>query len=310
MVCPNCNKENVNEYATVCAYCDHELYPKGFKETKTKELEQKQKDDKMNSMIRILVAVILVVIVSIAAIIFIKPINKEDDSQTNNVTTTNSNKNNTNSGANNNSSTFDISNLQTTKQIVAYYNKNANRVKTEAKTVVRNYEKRSADNVQAPIGVKGVTETLIDTYINDDTKSVTYNSHDAIVENFPVPKQNYSSALIENDVESANCVEDGEQIVITISMKPEKNAVVGKGVGAAFDIVESDEIKEKAPSFIKDFSTEYHDCVITATFDKATGRMIAVNYIVKLKLYVTVDTITDVETSMELSFEKDYTITY
>ena len=38
MICPNCKKENMNQYATVCAYCGHELYDGGITEEKAKAI--------------------------------------------------------------------------------------------------------------------------------------------------------------------------------------------------------------------------------------------------------------------------------
>ena len=46
MICPNCKKENMNEYATVCAYCNQPLYSSDVAEAKAVELSAKQKKDK------------------------------------------------------------------------------------------------------------------------------------------------------------------------------------------------------------------------------------------------------------------------
>ena len=45
MICPNCKKENMNEYATVCAYCNQPLYSSDVAEAKAVELSAKQKKD-------------------------------------------------------------------------------------------------------------------------------------------------------------------------------------------------------------------------------------------------------------------------
>ena len=42
MICPNCKKENMNEYATVCAYCNQPLFSSDVAEAKAAELSAKQ----------------------------------------------------------------------------------------------------------------------------------------------------------------------------------------------------------------------------------------------------------------------------
>lgn len=319
MICPNCKKENANEYATVCAYCEHELY-QGNTEEKARELAQKQKKDKMNSIIKILISIILVIAIVIVALIIPKPDKIGGESTTNggveNTTAVNGEVNIPNNPSNTDEQTTvksddgtkaNTNNEKTTEEIVAYYNKNANRVKTEATKVVKNYEDREVSNIQASDGLKKIAGGLMDAAFKDDTDPITYGTREEIVENFQVPNQTYVSKITADDVAEATFTEDGNQYIITIRAKDEENPVVGKGVGSAFDIIEASEVQAKAPSFVKDFSTDYHNCVVKATFDKATGRMVSANYIVRLTLFVTAFS---ENASMDLSFEKDYTITY
>lgn len=153
-------------------------------------------------------------------------------------------------------------------------------------------------------------ENLIGDAFKDDTEPIVYGTREEIVENFQVPKQSYVSILTANDVAEASCVDNGSQYVITIRVKDEKNPVTGRGVGAAFDIIEANEVQSKAEGIVKDFSTDYRNCVVKAVFYKATGRMVTANYMVRLKLFVTVNLMGTHDASMELSFEKDYIITY
>ena len=69
MICPNCKKENMNEYATVCAYCKQELYQGGNSEEKAKELAAKQKSDKTNSTIKVLISVVLAIAVAVVVLV-------------------------------------------------------------------------------------------------------------------------------------------------------------------------------------------------------------------------------------------------
>ena len=73
MICPNCKKENINEYATVCAYCGQPLYSGENADAKAVELSAKQKKDKVKSAIITVVSIILVIAVVIVAIIIPKP---------------------------------------------------------------------------------------------------------------------------------------------------------------------------------------------------------------------------------------------
>ena len=320
MICPNCKKENMNEYATVCAYCNQPLYSGENAEAKAVELSAKQKKDKVKSAIITVISVILVVVVVIVAVIIPKP-DKDDTTTTENTTESttlaNSEENTTNNGVvdeekstkkNEDSSKDDPNVMDTTEEIVTYFNKNANRVKTEAKKVVKNYEDREVGNIDAPPALMWVTKVVdIEKIMADDTEPMEFTTREEIVENFQVPKQSYVSCVTVNDVESASCKEEGNYYIITIRVKDQKNPVVGKGTGAMFDVVEAEEVEAKAEGLVEDFSTEYHDCVVVAKFEKSTNRMVHANYMTPMKLNVTIG---KSNASMEMSFEKDYTITY
>ncbi len=320
MICPNCKKENMNEYATVCAYCNQPLYSGENAEAKAVELSTKQKQDKVKSAIITVISVILVIAVVIVALIIPKP-DKDDTTTTENTTESttlaNSEENTTNNGVvdeekstkkNEDTSKNDPNVMDTTEEIVTYFNKNANRVKTEAKKVVKNYEDREVGNIDAPPALMWVTKVVdIEKIMADDTEPMEFTTREEIVENFQVPKQSYVSCVTVNDVESASCKEEGNYYIITIKVKDQKNPVVGKGTGAMFDVVEAEEVAAKAEGLVEDFSTEYYDCVVVAKFEKSTNRMVHANYMTPMKLNVTIG---KSNASMEMSFEKDYTITY
>ena len=320
MICPNCKKENMNEYATVCAYCGQPLYSGENAEAKAVELSTKQKQDKVKSAIITVISVILVIAVVIVALIIPKP-DKDDTTTTENTTESttlaNSEENTTNNGVvdeekstkkNEESSKDDPNVMDTTEEIVAYFNKNANRVKTEATKVVKNYEDREVGEIDAPTALMYLTKIIdIEKIMADDTEPMEFTTREEIVENFQVPKQSYVSCITVNDVESASCKEEGNYYIITIKAKDQKNPVVGKGIGAMFDVVEAEEVEAKAEGIVDDFTTEYYDCVVVAKFEKSTNRMVHANYMTPMKLNVTIG---KSNATMEMSFEKDYTITY
>lgn len=318
MICPNCKKENMNEYATVCAYCNQPLYSSDVAEAKTVELSAKQKKDKIKSVIIAIISVFLAIVVAIVVLIIPKP-DKDDDTTTESttesttladeegITNSNGGKEST-TKKNDDSSKNDPNVMDTTEEIVAYFNKNANRVKTEATKVVKNYEDREVGEIDAPPALMYLTKVIdIEKIMADDTEPMEFKTREEIVENFQVPKQNYVSCITVNDVESASCKDEGNYYIITIRVKDQKNPVVGKGTGAMFDVVEAEEVEAKAEGLVDDFSTEYHDCVVVAKFEKSTNRMVHANYMTPMKLNVVIG---KSEASMEMSFEKDYTITY
>ncbi len=320
MICPNCKKENMNEYATVCAYCNQPLYSSDIAETKAVELSAKQKKDKIKSVIIAIISVILAIVVAIVVLIIPKP-DKDDDttteSTTESTTVAGSEEGTTNNGVvdeenttkkNDDSSKNDPNVMDTTEEIVTYFNKNANRVKTEAKKVVKNYEDREVGEIDAPTALMYLTKIIdIEKIMADDTEPMEFTTREEIIENFQVPKQSYVSCITVNDVESASCKEEGNYYIITIKVKDQNNPVIGKGTGAMFDVVEAEEVEAKAEGIVDEFSTEYYDCVVVAKFEKSTNRMVHANYMTPMKLNVVIG---KSEASMEMSFEKDYTITY
>ena len=316
MNCPHCKKENMNEYATVCAYCKQELYQNANTEEKQKELSAKQKRDKRNALITSILSVFMAIVVVFIGVLIPKPDKDDTTTTTNNgesTTVTNSSESTTNNGGIGNESTTQKPNddpnvMDTTEEIVSYFNTNANRVKTEATKVVKNYEDREVGEIDAPTALMYLTKVIdIEKIMADDTEPMEFTTREEIVENFQVPKQSYVSCITVNDVESASCKEEGNYYIITIKVKDQNNPVIGKGTGAMFDVVEAEEVEAKAEGIVDDFSTEYHDCVVVAKFEKTTNRMVHANYMTPMKLNVVIG---KSKASMEMSFEKDYTITY
>ena len=322
MICPNCKKENMNEYATVCAYCNQPLYSSDVAEAKAVELSAKQKKDKIKSTILAVLSVFLVIVVAIVAIIIPKP-DKDDDTTTTqsgvesttiagpeeSTTNADGGKNEESTKKNDDTSKNDPDVMDTTEEIVTYFNKNANRVKTEATKVIKHYEDREIKEIVAPKELQGMAESMVTTFMADDTEPVEYTTREEIVENFQVPKQSYVSCLKPEDVANASCKDMGTYYEITIIVKSEDNPSAGKGVGAAFDVIEPEEVEGKS-DMVEDFSTRYSNCTVVAKFDKSTNRMTHANYMIPTKLMLTINFVGTHNASIDMSFEKDYTITY
>lgn len=197
-----------------------------------------------------------------------------------------------------------------TEELVAYFNKCANKVKTEATKVVKNYEKRNVNSLEVPKVLESVAGTFINEAMADDTEPITYATKEEIKENFIVPGQDYVSCLKASDVVKADCKDNGNEYVIYFKLKDEKNPKAGSGVGSVCDVIETHEIAEKAPSFVKEFSATYSNCEVTATIDKETGRMVHAIYSTPLKMTVIVNMFGTHTVGAGITFIKDYSITY
>ncbi len=197
-----------------------------------------------------------------------------------------------------------------TEEMVAYFNKCANKVKTEATKVVKNYEKRSVESITVPSALQSTAETMMSKYMADDTEPIVYATKQEIRDNFIVPNQDYVSCLKASDVVKADCKDNGKEYVIYFKLKDEKNPRAGSGVGSVCDVIETHEIADKAGSLLKEFSAEYYNCEITATINKDTGRMTHAIYKTPLKMLMVVNMFGTHNVGAGITFTKDYTITY
>lgn len=200
---------------------------------------------------------------------------------------------------------------QTTQEIVEFFNTAVNKVKPNAKKVVKNYEKRTVneDKTQIPGALDSFAKETIPKVMGDDTEPTVWTTKEDIVANFIVPEQSYSSKLKAEWVTSAVCEDKGDTYEITIKLKDHKNPTAGVGVGAVCDVLETYEVAEKA-SFVEEFSTQYYNCVVKATIDKATGNVIHANYTTPMMMIMRVNLFGTHSGTMGFTFEKDYTITY
>ena len=200
--------------------------------------------------------------------------------------------------------------FSSTEEIVEYFNTCANKVKTDATKVVKNFEKRSVDGIVVPNALQSTAETMMNKYMADDTEPIVYSTKEEIRDNFIVPNQDYVSCLKASDVVKSDCKDNGKEYVIYLKIKDEKNPRADSGVGAVCDVIETYEIADKAGSLLKEFSTEYYNCEITATIDKETGRMTHAVYKTPLKMLMVVNMFGTHSVGADITFTKDYTITY
>lgn len=200
---------------------------------------------------------------------------------------------------------------QTIPEIVALFNEYANRIKPEAAKVVKNYERRivDEDKLVVPKVLESTAKNLMNTFMKDDTDPIVYSTREEIMSEYIVPNQSYVSRLTDDCVEDATFIDNGNEYYILIKLKDETNPVTGKGVGSVCDIIEANEVADKAP-FIEKFTTNYNDCSVEIAVDKATGRVVHSQYNVSLVLGVTVNLFGTHTGNIGLTFIKDYSITY
>lgn len=201
----------------------------------------------------------------------------------------------------------------TKEEIIALYNQAANKVKVEAKKVTRNFKNTRYDTSKSilPSALESMANPMIEKYVKDDTEPVDYVTKEDIIENYPAPKQTYSSKLTAADVDEATCIDNGKEYVITLKLASCTNPTAGKKVGAACHIMDVSSIKASDSSMIKKFDAIYEGCVIRCKIDKATNRVTWANFYTPFTIDALINILfSELKTVAVMSYERDYTITY
>ncbi|MCM1544165.1 MAG: hypothetical protein NC110_02595 [Ruminococcus sp.] len=199
---------------------------------------------------------------------------------------------------------------KTTAEIIALFNESANKVKTNAKKVTRNYEDltHNEEYTVVPSALDSIGKKLISTFLKKNETPVISEGAE-IANGFPVKGESWSSKATEADVAEATCTDDGTNYNITLKFKEGTDPAVGSGVGATFDIMKIEDIKNAA-SIVQSASTRYYDAVVTCKIDKATGNMTWANYKLPMVLSVTAKMGFTLDADVGMTFEHDYTIEY
>lgn len=205
--------------------------------------------------------------------------------------------------------------LTSEEDIIALYNEAANKVKNEATKVTRNFKNTRYDASKSvlPSSLESMANPMMEKYIKDDVEPVEYLTKEEIIENFPAPKQEYSSVLTAADVDQAVCNDNGTEYEITLTLAPSFNPTVGSGVGAACHIMDTNSIKSNpaASSMLTKFDAIYEGCVIKCKIDKATNHLTWANFYTPLTIDALVNVVfSEVATTIVMSYERDYTVTY
>lgn len=202
-----------------------------------------------------------------------------------------------------------------TEAIVEYYNTAANKVKSNASSITLNYTDRMANNEYLEVSgaLKSVASFAMDKFLTKDENPVTYSGDD-IKAKFPVKNQDYSSKLTSSQVKSATCTDNGTEYEIKIELNNDDvpNCTAGNGYGACMNYIGAEEITLDYPGLsISDVSLTYHDGVIIAKVDKATGNLVYGNYTLPVVLSLNAKLIgSAIPAQIGMTFVEDFTIAY
>lgn len=199
----------------------------------------------------------------------------------------------------------------TKAEILALYNKAANNVKTNAKKVTRNYQdlQHNEDKLVVPSALQSVGGPLISRFLKKDETPVEHTTKEAIIANFPVNGQTYSSKATEADLADAKCTDDGKYYNITLTFK-ECVDPVDTGAASAFTVIKQQEIYDAAGAIIKQASATYYDAVITCKIEKSTGNLVSANYKLPIILNVKAQVLVTLDAQVGMTFIDDFSIEY
>ena len=178
---------------------------------------------------------------------------------------------------------------QSKEEIVAYFNEASNKIKTDAKSVTRNYSKISLNGSTKLPGWANTAAKLVggaDKFIDDQLAknskgSETFTGAD-IKATYPVEGESYASKLTAADVKSATCTEKNGKYTITVTTVADatsETAAHGKGhAPKAFNVPLPAVINENVPGFAKNMiggsaAMEYPSSTFTIVVDAKTGRV-------------------------------------
>lgn len=196
---------------------------------------------------------------------------------------------------------------QTKEEIIAYFNTAADKVKTDASKVTRNYEdlRHDEEHLQVPSLLKSIGSSLISTFLKKNETPVEYAGAD-IAASYPVAGEAWASKATAADVAEAKCDDDGTYYNIELKFNESVDPANGSGVASTFSVIKAEDVYNAA-SVVSNFSATYYDCIVKAKIDKATGHIVSANYTTPIILNVTA---MGIDAQVGMTFENDYTIEY
>ena len=202
------------------------------------------------------------------------------------------------------------------EEIVSLFNESANKVKKNAKKVIRNYENLSHDerNSDYPVALKLAYNSLINSWIVNHDTPIEYakaqgGESDLIKANFPVKGKDWTSKLTADYVDSATLTEKDGRYHIVISLSDCVNPAENEGVCSVMEEVNLAKVQELVP-VVKACDTRYYDCKIECIIEKDTGNMVYAKYTQPMILSLVAGRVTDMDATFAMAIESEFEIEY
>lgn len=199
----------------------------------------------------------------------------------------------------------------TKKEIVELFNSSINKVKPNAKKVIRNYEDRRHDEHLSdyPRVLNLASRRVMNSWLVKYDIPVEYTEKDLIQANFPVKGEAWSSKLTASDVAEATCNEKDGNYEIHLELLYCKDPEKYTGVCAVMEEVNLEKVQELV-DIVKTCSVEYYDCEIICTIDKDSGNLTYIKYIQPMALTMTTKRLTEMNAIFAMTFESEYSVEY
>lgn len=193
--------------------------------------------------------------------------------------------------------------------IVKLFNESANKIKTGASKVTRNWQdyQHNEDKTVLPSALESIGKPLISKFLKKNETPVEWTGAD-IAANYPVAGESFVSKTTEADLADATCTDDGTSYNIVLKFN-ECTDPVGSGCANAFTLIKESDVKGNAP-IVQSFSCKLYDAQIECKIDKATGNMTWARYTLPMVLSVTAKVFVTIDASVGMTFVDDYTIAY
>lgn len=199
----------------------------------------------------------------------------------------------------------------TKEEIVAIFNKSANKVKKNAKKVVRNYEnlRKDKDMCDYPPAWDFAGGVLVNTWLVNHDTPIEYAKKDLIKANFPVKGKEWSSKLTADDVDIAKLTEKDGNYHIELSLTYCKDPAENTGVCAVMEEVNLAKVRQLV-DYITKCETEYYDCKIECIVEKDTGNLIYIKYTQPMIFNLTTELIRVLHGVFAMTIESEFEIQY
>lgn len=168
---------------------------------------------------------------------------------------------------------------KTTAEIVDIYNTAANKIKSNAKSITRNYSKMKSlpEYLQLPSAIESLGKWAIEKFVKGSDEPAYFTTKEEITAYFPVSGENYTSHLTADMVKSAVLNDNGKTYDITITLYNDKITSPKKGTGYAgvFNTVSASTFEDISIPGTKFESVKINGIngKIQCTVDKATGNI-------------------------------------